>query len=73
MTQPLDVIKTRSMNAKPGEFKSILDIIFYTAKLGPLGFFKGYIPAFVRLGPHTILTFIFLEQLRINFGFIPKS
>ncbi|XP_026468919.1 mitochondrial dicarboxylate carrier-like [Ctenocephalides felis] len=73
MTQPLDVIKTRSMNAKPGEFKNVLEIIYYTAKLGPMGFFKGYIPAFVRLGPHTILTFIFLEQLRMNFGFVPKS
>nr|CAD7202574.1 unnamed protein product [Timema douglasi] len=30
----------------------------------------GYVPAFVRLGPHTILTFVFLEQLRKNFGFL---
>ncbi|XP_012273566.1 mitochondrial dicarboxylate carrier isoform X2 [Orussus abietinus] len=49
LTQPLDVLKTRAMNAKPGEF-------------------KGYVPAFVRLAPHTILTFVFLEQLRSNFG-----
>nr|CAD7444245.1 unnamed protein product [Timema bartmani] len=70
LTQPLDVLKTRAMNAKPGEFKSIWHIITYTAKLGPLGFFKGYVPAFVRLGPHTILTFVFLEQLRKNFGFL---
>ncbi|KAJ8957451.1 hypothetical protein NQ318_004932, partial [Aromia moschata] len=62
LTQPLDVIKTRSMNARPGEFKSLWAIIIYTAKLGPLGFFKGYIPAFVRLAPQTILTFVFLEQ-----------
>ncbi|KAF5293599.1 hypothetical protein FQA39_LY03084 [Lamprigera yunnana] len=73
LTQPLDVLKTRAMNAKPGEFKSMLDLILYTAKLGPLGFFKGYVPAFVRLAPQTILTFVFLEQLRLNFGFIPKK
>ncbi|KAG5878010.1 hypothetical protein JTB14_025465 [Gonioctena quinquepunctata] len=66
LTQPLDVLKTRSMNAKPGEFKNLTTIIVYTAKLGPLGFFKGYIPAFVRLAPQTILTFVFLEQLRFN-------
>ncbi|XP_046595697.1 mitochondrial dicarboxylate carrier isoform X1 [Neodiprion lecontei] len=72
LTQPLDVLKTRAMNAKPGEFKNMIDLILYTAKLGPLGFFKGYIPAFVRLAPHTILTFVFLEQLRTNFGFTPK-
>lgn len=69
ITQPLDVIKTRAMNAKPGEFKNLMDVILHTAKLGPLGFFKGYVPAFVRLVPHTILMFIFLEQLRMNFGY----
>ncbi|CAH1645513.1 unnamed protein product [Spodoptera littoralis] len=70
MTQPVDVLKTRVMNAKPGEFKGIFDVVFKTAKEGPLAFFKGYIPAFVRLAPHTILTFVFLEQLRMNYGFI---
>jgi dicarboxylate transporter 10 len=73
LTQPLDVLKTRTMNAKPGEFKGMWDIILYTAKLGPLGFFKGYVPAFVRLAPQTILTFVFLEQLRFNFGFLPQD
>ncbi|KAJ8929812.1 hypothetical protein NQ314_017409 [Rhamnusium bicolor] len=72
LTQPLDVLKTRSMNAKPGEFKNLWGIVLYTAKLGPLGFFKGYIPAFVRLAPQTILTFLFLEQLRLNFGISPN-
>ncbi|XP_022911252.1 mitochondrial dicarboxylate carrier [Onthophagus taurus] len=72
LTQPLDVLKTRSMNAKPGEFKSLGDLIMHTAKLGPAGFFKGFIPAFFRLGPHTILTFVFFEQLRMNFGLNPS-
>lgn len=31
---------------------------------GPIGLFKGWIPAFTRLGPQTILTFIFLEQMK---------
>ncbi|XP_045448858.1 mitochondrial dicarboxylate carrier [Melitaea cinxia] len=73
LTQPVDVLKTRAMNAKPGEVKSILLLIKNTAMEGPLAFFKGYIPAFVRLAPHTILTFVFLEQLRINFGFIKQT
>ncbi|XP_001605171.1 mitochondrial dicarboxylate carrier [Nasonia vitripennis] len=71
MTQPLDVLKTRAMNAKPGEYKNMMQLILYTAKMGPLGFFKGYVPAFVRLAPQTILTFLFLENLRLNFGFYP--
>ncbi|XP_047529458.1 mitochondrial dicarboxylate carrier [Vanessa atalanta] len=70
LTQPVDVLKTRAMNAKPGEVKSIFKLIQNTATEGPLAFFKGYIPAFVRLAPHTILTFVFLEQLRMNFGYI---
>ncbi|OXA43655.1 mitochondrial dicarboxylate carrier [Folsomia candida] len=73
MTQPLDVIKTRQMNAKPGEFKSLFHLITYTARLGPSGFFKGFVPAFVRLGPHTIFLFLILEQLRANLGYLPAE
>ncbi|MFH4975401.1 hypothetical protein AB6A40_002110 [Gnathostoma spinigerum] len=69
LTQPMDVMKTRMMNAKPGQFKGILDCFLYTAKLGPAGFFKGFMPAWVRLAPHTVFTFIFFEQLRMNFGY----
>uniref|UniRef100_A0A9J2PL42 Mitochondrial dicarboxylate carrier n=1 Tax=Ascaris lumbricoides TaxID=6252 RepID=A0A9J2PL42_ASCLU len=69
LTQPLDVMKTRMMNAPPGQFKGIMDCFLYTAKLGPAGFFKGFLPAWVRLAPHTVFTFIFFEQLRINFGY----
>lgn len=68
LTQPLDVLKTRMMNAKPGEYKSVWHCVVITAQSGPLGFFKGYIPAFVRLAPHTILTFVLFEQLTKYFG-----
>lgn len=73
LTQPMDVLKTRAMNAKPGEFKNLFHIVSYTAKLGPLGFFKGFVPAFFRLAPHTILTFILFEQLRLSFGEMPTA
>lgn len=29
---------------------------------------QGFVPAFVRLGPQTILTWIFKEQLRLRLG-----
>lgn len=73
MSQPVDVIKTRAMNARPGQFANIWQVVLYTAKLGPRGFYKGYFLRFVRLAPHTVLTFVFLEQLRLNFGVNPKS
>ncbi|XP_062125879.1 mitochondrial dicarboxylate carrier-like isoform X1 [Drosophila sulfurigaster albostrigata] len=69
LTQPVDVLKTRIMNAKPGDFTGLMDIIRYTAELGPKGFFRGYVPALVRIVPLTILTFMFLEQLRLHFGY----
>ena len=42
MTQPLDVLKTRSMNAKPGEFRGALHLISFTASQGPTAFYKVY-------------------------------
>ncbi|CAI9718126.1 mitochondrial dicarboxylate carrier-like [Octopus vulgaris] len=68
LTMPLDVMKTRIMNAPPGTYKNILACAIEISRNGPSGFFKGFIPAFVRLGPHTVFTFIFLEQIRMNFG-----
>lgn len=29
---------------------------------------QGFVPAAIRLVPHTVLTFVFLEQLRKYFG-----
>ncbi|RWS13527.1 mitochondrial dicarboxylate carrier-like protein [Dinothrombium tinctorium] len=74
LTQPLDVMKTRLMNAAKGEYASITQCAVQVFReAGPLGFFKGYVPAFVRLGPQTVLTFIFFEQIRLNFGDLPKK
>lgn len=67
ITMPLDVLKTRLMNAKPGEYSGIMDCAKEILKNGPGGFYKGFTPAFVRLGPHTVLTFVFFEQLKKMF------
>jgi len=72
ITMPLDVMKTRVMNAAPGQYSGLLHCAKDIAKSGPMGFFKGFVPAFVRLGPQTILTFLFFEQIRMNFGVDPK-
>ncbi|KAK0046143.1 mitochondrial dicarboxylate carrier-like [Biomphalaria glabrata] len=72
LTQPLDVMKTRMMNAPTGYYKSIMSCAIDIGKNGPFGFFKGFVPAFVRLGPHTVLTFVFFEQIRLNLGDDPK-
>jgi len=71
LTQPADVMKTRLMNAKPGQYSGLSSVFMEVGKNGPLGFFKGFTPAFVRLAPHTILLFVFLEQIRMAFGTNP--
>ncbi|KJE94854.1 solute carrier family 25 [Capsaspora owczarzaki ATCC 30864] len=65
VTQPVDVIKTRIMNSKTGEFAGPIDCLRRTlAGEGASALYKGFWPAYARLGPHTILTFIFLEKLK---------
>ncbi|KAF9116091.1 Mitochondrial dicarboxylate transporter [Mortierella sp. AM989] len=62
---PLDVLKTRIMNSS-GSNLSASHMFFHIVKTeGPLALFKGWLPAFLRLGPHTIVTFIVLEQLKV--------
>ena len=51
---PLDVMKTRMMNAPPGTYNSLLDCFKDIMKVGPSGLFKGFLPAFIRLGKNTL-------------------
>lgn len=61
---PADVVKTRIMNSK-GSGESAISILRNAIKQEGSGFmFRGWLPAFIRLGPHTIVTFLVLEQLR---------
>lgn len=58
---PFDVIKTRIMSSH--EKHNIVQLITNTFKNEGFGWmFRGWVPSFMRLGPHTIFTFIFLEQ-----------
>ncbi|TGJ83131.1 hypothetical protein E0Z10_g5622 [Xylaria hypoxylon] len=60
---PVDVIKSRVMSAHTN--KSLLSFIAEIyAKEGVSWMFKGWVPAFLRLGPQTICTFMFLEAHR---------
>ncbi|KAI0436682.1 mitochondrial carrier domain-containing protein [Xylaria telfairii] len=60
---PVDVIKSRVMSAHTN--KGLLSLITEIyAKEGAVWMFKGWVPAFLRLGPQTICTFLFLEAHR---------
>ncbi|KAI2611056.1 mitochondrial dicarboxylate carrier [Hypoxylon fragiforme] len=60
---PVDVIKSRVMSTshEQGIAHLLRDIY---AKEGITWMFKGWVPAFLRLGPQTICTFMFLEAHR---------
>lgn len=61
---PADVVKTRIMNAK-GTGLGAVAILRSAVRAEGVGFmFRGWLPSFIRLGPHTIVTFLILEQLR---------
>ncbi|KAF1851913.1 mitochondrial carrier [Cucurbitaria berberidis CBS 394.84] len=58
---PVDVIKTRVMSShdSKGLVKHVSEIM---KAEGFRWMFKGWVPSFIRVGPHTVLTFLFLEQ-----------
>jgi solute carrier family 25 oxoglutarate transporter 11 len=66
---PVDITKTRLQTMKPvdgvypytGTLDCALNVI---RKEGVFALWKGFLPYFLRLGPHTIITFMILEQLK---------
>jgi dicarboxylate transporter 10 len=58
---PVDVIKTRIMSASESKpLRKLLMDVYRDEGVGWM--FRGWVPSFIRLGPHTIATFLFLEQ-----------
>ncbi|EGG17660.1 mitochondrial substrate carrier family protein [Cavenderia fasciculata] len=77
-TSPVDLVKTRIMNQPVDSrgvgtlYTSTLDCFTKTFKAeGPLGLYKGFIPNWLRIGPHSLVTFIVYEQLRKIGGINP--
>lgn len=77
-TSPFDVVKTRMMNQKkhtsgaPLVYKNTLHCIGKIIRHeGILGLYKGFIPNWMRIGPHTIVTFFVFERLRQLVGMRP--
>ncbi|KAJ3528194.1 hypothetical protein NM208_g10315 [Fusarium decemcellulare] len=64
MCSPIDVIKTRVMSQ--GGSSSILGMVAeLTRSEGLRWAFRGWLPSFARLGPHTAATLLLLEQHRL--------
>lgn len=67
---PPDAVKTRvqSMKVIDGvpEYKGGVDALMKIIKQeGTLALWKGFTPCFLRIGPHTVITFLVLEQMQL--------
>ncbi|CAG8433907.1 12135_t:CDS:2 [Ambispora gerdemannii] len=68
---PFDVISTRMYNQKANElgkgslYKNTFDCFAKTIRTeGLMGLYKGFGAHYLRIGPHTVLMLVFLEQFR---------
>jgi solute carrier family 25 oxoglutarate transporter 11 len=70
---PVDITKTRiqtmkTVNGVP-EYSGVMDVLSKVIKNeGVAALWKGFTPYFLRLGPHTVLTFIALEQMNAAYN-----
>lgn len=63
---PVDVMKTRIMNAKQGQYSGVVDCFTKTLRNeGPLAFYSGFWPNFLRLASWNTAMFVALEQVRM--------
>jgi len=70
-SSPVDVIKTRIMSelARGAMFNSPLDCFVKSLQAEGLGvLYRGFLPNYMRLGPHFVLSLPLLEYLRNLFG-----
>jgi len=61
-SMPVDIVKTRVQKSS-GQTNAFQIFGSLVKNEGVLSLWKGFTPYYARLGPHTVLTFIFLEQL----------
>ncbi|KAG2045223.1 mitochondrial carrier [Suillus americanus] len=69
---PADVIRTRIMGSS-GKASPIEVLVRSLREEGPAFMFKGWTPAWMRLGPNTVLMFVFFEQLKRGWSSLVPS
>lgn len=69
ITSPADMLKTRIMGDHTHRYSGALDCLLQTVrKEGALAMWRGWFPAYLRLGPHFLITFPLYEHVRAAFG-----
>jgi len=74
-SMPVDIAKTRLQSMKyvdgKPEYKGAVDVLGKVVKNeGFFSLWKGFTPYYFRLGPHTVITFIFLEQMNKYYKYV---
>eukprot|EP00794_Sanderia_malayensis_P012954 gene12954-14284_t len=65
VVSPVDVVKTRFINSRPGQYGNPIECAVKMFKQnGPTAFYKGAVPSFTRLGFWNIVMFLSYEQLK---------
>ncbi|KAG6447489.1 hypothetical protein O3G_MSEX005010 [Manduca sexta] len=59
---PVDIVKTRVQNAAKGTGQ-VAVLMGVIKNEGVLALWSGFLPTYAKIGPHTVLTFLFMEQL----------
>jgi solute carrier family 25 protein 14/30 len=69
---PADIIKTRIMcdsTSKNRLYKNPIDCVYKTMmNEGPWAFMKGWLPNYLRIGPHSLVSLLLVEFIRKSLG-----
>ena len=63
-TTPIDFVKTRLMAGQRGYSSAWACVAQAVREEGALTLYRGFLPTFMRVGPHTVITFVVFERLR---------
>ena len=61
---PFDLLKTRAMNASVDSIKKQISFTNIITNEGIMTLYRGWLPAYLRLGPHALLCFPLFEKFR---------
>ncbi|XP_048733001.1 dicarboxylate carrier SLC25A8-like isoform X2 [Ostrea edulis] len=77
VASPVDVVKTRYMNSMPSQYQNAIHCAMVLwRELGFGGFYKGFLPALLRIGTWNVLMFLSYEQIKLliqGHSVIPSS
>lgn len=65
---PFDIVKTRCMNSSGETFGFFITLRTIIREEGVFQLFRGWVPSYMRLGPHALICFPIFEQIRTLFG-----